>query len=327
MVVDELLKKASHPLLQDLLANYKQETSISEIFAMTGSFICSSFGGSQERTEFVGKVLQSFFFASSVHDDAVDVYDKKQKVYPTPLRIILGDMFFVSMAKYLAFATKGLPLLNAREAIERLEGHLKTIGKYQVLERKDKIRSEAEAFTHTIYLGAIQGRMAAEFGASLGDTAQEEDIKQIGDICEKFFLILTIQDDLADFVDDLANGLFTWPVCWLFERKNEFLKRQILSKEEVDLLIEGINQKKIQDPQTVYLMLEKTGTFVMINQKVQSTQKEALELLNHLAKRRKEQDAMKWFILENAFQFLPGAIERTLKDLKKSINLPVNLSD
>ncbi|MFX0090492.1 MAG: hypothetical protein ACFFBD_01920 [Candidatus Hodarchaeota archaeon] len=321
MVVDELLTKATHPLLKDLLESYKQETSISEIFAMTGSFLCSSFGGSQERADFVGKVLQSFFFASSVHDDAVDVYDKKKQDYPIPLRIILGDMFFVSLAKYLAFATEDISLPDAQRAIEKLVGFLRTIGKYQVLERKDKIRTEVEAFSHTLYLGAIQGRMAAEFGAVLGKTAQEEDITQIGDVCEKFFLILTIQDDLADLIDDLANGVFTWPVCWLFERKDEFLTHQKLSKEDVNLLTSGINQRKILDAQAVYLMLKKTGTFDMVKQKVKITQKEALELLNHLAERRKEQGAMKWFILENAFQFLPGAIERTLGELEKKLSL------
>ncbi len=322
MVLNEIQAKANHPLLQSLLTFYKAESMVAQVFATVGSYICSSFGGTQNRANFVAKTLESFFLASSIHDDAVDIYDTEKGDYPTSLQVISGDIFFVSLAKYLALATRDIPLDNAKKAIENLIKHLRIVGKYQVLERKSKIRTASEALTHTRYLGAIQGRMAVEFGATLGPTATDEDIEQAGDIGERLFFALTIRDDLADLIDDLANGVFTWPVCLMYERKDEFLAQQKLSKEEVDLLTRGVSQGKIEDAKTVYLMLKKTGTLDMVNQKVDTQLKEALDILRKAAKRRKEEHAMKWFVVENILQnVVPETSERSLKDLEEKLSL------
>ncbi|MFX1255116.1 MAG: hypothetical protein ACFFCZ_26185 [Promethearchaeota archaeon] len=322
MVLDEIQTKASHSLLQNLLTFYKAESMVAQLFAAVGSFICSSFGGTQERANFVAKTLESFFLASSIHDDAVDIYDTEKGDYPTSLQVISGDIFFVSLAKYLALATRDVPLDSAKKAIDNLIKYLRIIGKYQVLERKTNIRSANEALVHTRYLGAIQGRMAVEFGATLGSTATDEDITQAGDIGEKLFFALTIRDDLSDLIDDLANGVFTWPVCLMYERKDELLAQQKLSKEEVDLLVSGVSQGKIEDAKTVYLMLKKTGILEMVNQKVDAQLAEALEILNQAAKRRNEEYAMKWFVVENILQnVVPETTKRSIKDLEEKLSL------
>ncbi|MFX0061845.1 MAG: polyprenyl synthetase family protein [Candidatus Hermodarchaeota archaeon] len=319
------------PPLKSIIETYLKEGGDARFYSMFSYLVCKSLGGEEERADNLARVMEAFFLASSIHDDCMDRYDltgsnKLSNVKPLNDFIVAGDLLFTELAKYFALCVHGLPVQQVEQIANKLEEHLLAVAESQVadiIEYKGKIMSLNKQIEHVRQRGGLWGRMSFELGAMVsGNNDYHEEITNIASVGEKFFMALTLRDDVEDIQDDMANEVFTYPLCWLFENKENLVQKNKLSEEEkifLERIIETPNSITEHRGQMSKL-LDKTGALDVTIEKAQWWVQDAQELIVEVLKKKGELSHSRWSLLKRIMAAVGERLEETVKIAKQQIH-------
>ncbi|MFX1532928.1 MAG: polyprenyl synthetase family protein [Promethearchaeota archaeon] len=325
---------ADTPTLLSILETYLKEGGDARFYSMFSYLVCKSLGGEEERADNLARVMEAFFLASSIHDDCMDRYDltgsdrgsdRLSNLKALNDFIVAGDLLFTELAKYFALCVHGLPLQQVEQIANKLEDHLLAVAESQVIdiiEYKGKIMSLNKQIEHVKQRGGLWGRMSFELGAMVsGNNYYHEETTNIASVGEKLFMALTLRDDVEDIQDDMANEVFTYPLCWLFENKDKLVQKNKLSEKEKVFI-----EKIIQTPSLITenrirmsKLLDKTGALDITIEKSKWLIQEAQELIMKVLKKKDELSHSRWNLLKRIMGAIDERLEETVKIVKQQI--------
>ncbi|MFX0090491.1 MAG: polyprenyl synthetase family protein [Candidatus Hodarchaeota archaeon] len=318
------------PTIQSILEQYFQESRNARFYSMFSFLICRSLGGEETQADNFARVMEAFFLATSIHDDIMDQYDSALSKLEKNLSIsnnfiISGDLLFVELAKYFALSVHGLPRQHIEQIAEKLEKHLFDIAESQIvdiIEQKGKIMSLSKVIKHIRQRGGLWGRMSFELAAMIANNTEHiEDISSFGLIGEKFYMGLTLRDDLEDIQDDMANQVYTYPICWLFENKDDPGLKTVLNEDDY-IFIEQISQNPdliSKNQVRILQILDKTRAIDITAQEAQKYLQDAQKLMIQLLEKRAERSYGRWMLFQQLMRGSNTQIIQTANLLKKQI--------
>ncbi|MFX1255115.1 MAG: polyprenyl synthetase family protein [Promethearchaeota archaeon] len=321
---------ADIPPLKSILDTYIKEGGDARFYSMFSYLICKSLGGEEGRADHLARVMEAFFLASSIHDDCMDQYDLTGSDRLSNSKalndfIVAGDLLFTELAKYFALCVHGLPIQQVKEIANKLEEHLLAVAESQVIdiiEYKGKIMPLNKLIEHVRQRGGLWGRMSFELGAMVANNNDyHKETANIASVGEKFFMALTLRDDIEDLQDDMANEVFTYPLCWLFENKDNLFQKNKLSEEE-KVFIEEIIQTPsliIKNRVRMSKLLDQTGALDITIEKAQEWVQDAQGQIIQTLKKKNEVSHSRWSLLKRIMGAVGERLEETVEIAKKQI--------
>lgn len=212
--LDAALQDRDATVLLQLLSSYDHERELAKCYS-TFAYLSSSGGGADRSlAQSMGELIESFYLATSIHDDLLDAEDElvqhRRQKHSANAHLVLGDCFFVKMAVALGRAMPMVPEANRDAVLASYETRMLDVAESQMVEESAKGRcpSVAEAIRQMQLRGGTWGRFCLEIPA-LAAGLDQAGARQLGEAGENLFVALTIRDDLRDLADDLGNGVAT----------------------------------------------------------------------------------------------------------------------
>lgn len=288
-----VLDERSIHAMSHLLATYDSEKNLAKCYA-TFAYLCSGgAGGSRALSEAMGELIESFYLATSIHDDVVDAEDEEvrtlRKEFTPNTFMVLGNCFFVKLGTSLAKAMPEIAPDRRDEVIELYERFLMDVAESQIVDEQShwETPSPAAAERQMKLRGGTWGRFCVELPGLAGGLSREE-ARVIGDAGEKLFLALTIRDDLRDLSDDILNGVLTLAPALFFAGGDP-------SKWIFDANVDQEAAGKLID------LLHGDGAIQKTLEQGQRHTKDALRILNGFLEHRTD---MHWYLLLMLFRLM-----------------------
>lgn len=235
--------------LANLLREYDDEKDPAKCYSSLAYLSCAGAGGSAELADTMGKLIEAFFLATSIHDDLLDRKDDANKArlssHSANSFLVLGDCFFVQLAASLGRATPHIPADSRAVAIGRLEKYLMDVAESQIVDEHSQgsVPTVEAAIAQMKLRGGTWGRLCTEAPALAGGM-EESQAAQLGDAGEAMFMAMTLRDDLRDLSDDLANGIHTYAPA-LYHQQSSTANSNNTNSGEVSAFIDRLHDREI----------------------------------------------------------------------------------
>lgn len=215
-LVDKVQKKVNEKVgygLDDLINKYKDDKMMAKSFSIFTFLVSRGYKLSEPLSEEMAELMESFFLATSIHDDIIDSQDQINstlKEFSLNDRIVLGDYFFVEMAVLMGKISPHLAEPNRSEFLEYFTKEMLVVAKSQMIDQ-DMVGKEytvEQSLKQSEDRGGSWGRLVMGSVATACGASKEE-AALLTSAANNLFIALTILDDLQDLRDDIGNGIYS----------------------------------------------------------------------------------------------------------------------
>lgn len=224
-LAEELDRRSIHAM-SGLLKTYESEKNLAKCYATFAYLGCGGAGGNRPAAEAMGALIESFYMATSIHDDVVDGADeavaKLREQFSANTFMVLGNCFFVQLGTALARAMPEIAADRREQVLQLFERFMMDVAESQIVDVQShwETPSPAAAERQMKLRGGTWGRFCLELPGLAGGLEPDE-ARVLGDAGERLFLALTIRDDLRDLTDDILNGVLTLAPSLFFASQSE----------------------------------------------------------------------------------------------------------
>ena len=222
--------KSSIPLLNEVLGYIRQKNG-KMMRPMLVLLMAKLYGKVNDSTLHAALSLVLLHTASLVHDDVVDVSDKRRgqasvnALYDNKVSILVGDYLLATSLRHAAFS-QSIALVDLIAKLGQLLSEGEVV---QLNSTNDSV------FSENVYFDIIRKKTAALFLASaesgaISVNASSEQIQAAGQIGELIGMAFQIKDDIFDYFDnaelgkptgnDMMEGKLTLPAIYALNRTN-----------------------------------------------------------------------------------------------------------
>lgn len=207
------LESAGMSRLADLSKLYGEDSHMAKSYSIFCFLVAMGYNCEQEKGEAFAELMESFFLATSIHDDIVDQADRKNESlssFSINERIVLGDIYFIELSLRLAALTQLIDQQNRDRFLQYFKHEMLVVAKSQLKDQAMayKTYTPEESLQQSADRGGSWGR-AAMGSVAIACGVPEDEVNLLTDAANNIFVALTILDDLQDLEDDLQNGIYT----------------------------------------------------------------------------------------------------------------------